>query len=378
MSNNTTIVTATVIATLPENIRDEAWESYLESLNYLDDGIDSLAGSFRQAEKIRDSYRRWICKKLDEIYKARNECPPDKVELFDFNNDPSFLEKELAKLQHADDSGINRWDTREQLDDLEYGIIDNVPREQETGTTGYLDLADTAKLGPELTWVNPKSFVSKADAQAFVDRTRAAFKKGDHSAEIIGTEVRKGHAEPFVAIVLEADGNWDHRKALAAARNNHLENAVSKVAKCTTRQQLNKVAGIAKRYSRDSQVLASGKTSDGSRKVGIGFDYKRYATVMNAIAERATELGIDGFRTYQLKEFSSTRQPTDGDALSVGCRVGSWLGEEKPEDDGPSLWELKERTFKPYKPLAPTCLVFHNPDFPIGPQSELYSNSKAA
>lgn len=351
---------------------DDGWTEYLESMEEFtvaeNDG--SIESSYAAAERIRDSYRKWLCSKIEESHGTWD--------------DTSFLEEELERLQSADDTSLNRWGTRPELSDLEYGLIDSQPREGEAGF-GYLDMLDAAKQGPELTWVNEKGFVSKADAQAFVDKTRAAFKKGNHSAEIIGCESRKGQATPFVAVVLEADGNWSHRKALSAERDRHMANALRHISEATTRQQLNKLAGIIKKYSRDMQVLNQGHTHDNARVVSnrqvgrkcrIGFDYKRFATCMNAVAARAEELGFTGFRTYKINEFNSTRKLTDGDMLDCGCAQGLFLALEQIDETvtEEALWSQIEGTWKPSRELAPTCLVYRNPAYVFGPAC--YSDSR--
>lgn len=361
---------------------DPEWEEYTQSLDSMDllpENDGGLPASYAAAARMRDSYRRWLATKLDSIMEAHDELMAsddttwDSIDEFACNNDTSFLVDELERMSSADDSGLNIWGTRPELGDIEFGIVSDEATLDvlaDSHEFGDRNQDFQASLGPQLCKVADKRFASKDEAQQFVDRTREAFrKKGDHSAEIIRCETQKGHAEPYVAFVLEADGNWGHRKALAAERDRHMENAIRKAEGSTTRQQLNSIARIAKRYSRDMQVLNNNKTSDGNRKVGIGFNYIRFATVMNAIAARANELGFTGFKTYKIREFESTRKPTDGDMMDVGCAQGEFLGLEKEDDQvtEEALWSQMEGTWKPSCELEASPLVYRNPEFQFGP-----------
>ncbi len=348
----------------------DGWNDYLESINAMTVCVShtDLASSFATARRNRLSYEKWVAKTLDAA-----DLTTDNVD---------FLVSELERLNSSDDSGLNTWGTREELGDIEHGIINELPRWTDMGwtipktimgmngeirnpdrqknapteaaedvTVISLDaLKKAAELGPEMSWINEKKFITREDAQRFVDKTRAAFKKGDHTFEIINTEVKKDTKEPFIAVVLEADGNWEHRKALSTERDRHLDNAVKRIANSSDANELNKHARIIKRYSRDMQVLNNGHTKDGNllrgRQVGIGFNYVRFARAMNAVADRASELNIDGFRSYTIKEFETTRKPVDGDMLDKGCAQGEFLALEVAEEITASLWDLKEGTYK--------------------------------
>jgi hypothetical protein len=302
----------------------------------------SLASAYAEAASCRRSYERWL---INTIEKNVDE-----------GRDPSFLLEELEHLSDTD-STINRWGTRPQVGDIEYGIDAVVgPLERDNGDTGYLDLLDEAERGGDLCRIVERRFDDKHEAQSFVNSVRESFRKGDHTREIIDCDVRHGEAYPFVATVLESDGNWGHRKALAAERNRHVANALRQISRATTRDELNNHVCITKRYARDNMVLAENKTFDGGcvrnghhsgRKVHLGFNYARFATVMNAIATKAEELGLQGFKTYTINDIPSERKPVDGDAMDVGCRVGEFIALETPAEVGPSLWELREKTWKP-------------------------------
>jgi hypothetical protein len=342
----------------PTVIEDPQFAEHLESLNAATPpGFDSsLEASYAEAARIRDSYRRWLFAQLDKA---------------DEETDTSFLESEIERLQSADDSGINRWGTREEAGDIEYGIVTEESTLEVLGDThsdelGFHEQERQMETATGLCQIVELTFAKKADAQRFVDTTREAyFKKGDHSRKIIETRIDKGKAEPYVAVVLEAELNWDHQKRTAAERDRHLSNALRRIATATTCQELNEHVRICKRYSRDMQVLNTSKTFDGNRKVGIGWDYKRFATAMNGIADRAQELGLKGFRRYTIKQFDSTRKVVDGDMLDVGCAQGEFLAHEQIDESAGSLWEQFEGYAR--VPHSPPRLTWYNPEYAFGP-----------
>jgi hypothetical protein len=349
------------------------YDEYLESLAAL--GAErfsgEFSGSYAAATRDRLGYERWLFRKLEEAESRGDET--------------GWLETEIQRIATANDEGIMPWGDARELGEAELIIYTDTPnwkdlgwsceeeersenapnpefgREDEQKPLTDNTIKQWAENGPDLHWVKEERFIAKNDAQAFVDSVRNSFKKGDHSAEIISTCVEKGTEAPYVAVVLKTDGNWGHRKAVATERDLHMDNAISRIEEATTKGELDKVTKIAKRYSRDMQVLNSGKTIDGGifennrlskgRKVGIGFDYKRFATVMNAVASRAEELKITGYKTYKIDEFTSNKEGKDGDILDVGCRQGLFIAEAMNDgsDMLEALWIQQEGAWKPSK-----------------------------
>jgi hypothetical protein len=122
--------------------------------------------------------------------------------------------------------------------------------------------------------------------------------------------------------------NWDHLKGISQARDRHLNVALRKVRYAKSQGELLKVGAIAKRYARDSMLTKEGKLKDGNRKVGIGFDYQRYATLVNSIAEKAEALGLGEWKRLPIQEFQKPQEPEkDGDLLDEGCRTGEFEAE---------------------------------------------------
>jgi hypothetical protein len=356
------------MAQLDSNL-DGAWLEYLSSLDSLcmEGGLEE---SYKQAGILRDGYRRWLIKAIDKADAAiielryfiaqavengatEDDTLADRLIVKDLDGSLDFFIQEVELLQSAGDDSYNRWFCRPYLDDIEYTVDENV---LDIERDSFLSMMSSFEGdGPALTWVREETFVRKEDAQQFVDSIRKRFRGGDHSIEIVKTEIKEGSDHPFVAVVLEADGNWYHRNQLAALRDTHMNNAIGQVVKATTAQEFRKLANITKRYSRDMQVLNAAKTKDGKRRVGIGFNYVRFAKVMNAIADRTKELGISGFKSYTINEFDSERKPVDGDMLDVGCKQGEFLALEMEDDryNERSLWKEMEGSSK----LSPECKI---------------------
>jgi hypothetical protein len=392
------LVNPEITVPIIESPGDPQWQEYLQSRT---DVLDSLQSSFFAARALRDNYRNWLCKKLDESWTPE----------FGYTGCETLID-EIESL-YASDAGYNSWDARPDVADLEYGVITNIPRWKDMGwTVPEKDVwgspnpdrktdapkeaaEDTivvpsddilAEGGIDLFAVREQRFDNKAKAQAFVDSIRKSFKAGDRSTEVITCSVDKGSSSPFVATILEADGNWGHRKALSAERDKHVKVAIQRIKACETRQQLLSIVKIVKRYSRDMQCINAGNSHDGGRckstqigsdiktrkpimeharlgrRCGFGFNYIRFATVMNAIADQAKNLKLDGFKRYPINEFETTRKPVDGDMLDVGCKQGEFLALEIAAEHTPeSLWMQQEKTWKAGREYTPPRLFIAPP-----------------
>jgi len=468
-ANNTTVNTTAI---------DEAAEHYAEYLeSFTMPSFDgSLATSYAEAQRIRDSYARWLYRKLDEIERGyqdllkqlsetRNEEDRFYLEMaieeYAIDNDTEYLVSELERIQSADDSGVNIWNTRPEVGDIEWGILADAPRWFDEGwtvprevegrpnperanTRPANDCADDSicitpedvknwqETAPQLCWTDEVTFEgedkekAKAQAHQFIIKMMQNWKtKGDHDVEVLWTKntwtfETKEEAQAFVNLVrntrnrkaavhacltpkksesgmfeaevswpmvqngagfkvatLKADGNWGswdnygHRRMRAHARDCYVQELLERVENADA-NQLKAIRREAGRASRDNQVLTFDKkvgrpahthdggqvikTKDGfrhtGRKVGIGLNFERYATVMNAAAIRAKELGLTGFRTYKVDEYAKTeRAQKDGDMLDNGCMVGEFVALEMDSGErlDESLWTLQEKTWKPSK-----------------------------
>ena len=490
-TNNTTAIdTNTTIAI------DEAADQYAEYLDsFTSPAFDgTLRTSYAEAQRIRDSYRQWLLRKLNNIERGHNDllkqlenCDDENrcyleqaIEEYELDNDTSFLIGELEGLQSADDSGVNIWNTRPEVGDVEYGLTDDAPRWFDQGWTvprevdgrpnperddthpaefcnddsiviTPSDVKAWQDSSPALCWTDEVNFEvegdtekAKAQAHQFILSTMQSWKtKGDHDVEVLWprstwTFETKEEAQAFVNLVratknrkaivhacrtpkksesglfeaevswpmqqngagfkvatLKADGNWGswdnygHRRMRAHARDCYVQDLLERIENADA-NQLNAIRREAGRASRDNQVLTFDKkvgrpahTHDGGqviktkngfrhtgRKVGIGLNFERYATVMNAAAARADELGITGYRTYKVDQFEKTERPEkDGDMLDSGCAVGEFVALEMDSGErlDESLWKLQEKTWKPsatclkrLKAAGPTGFIFRS------------------
>jgi hypothetical protein len=279
------------------------------------------------------------------------------------------------------------------VDDVEYGIIADVPSWRDLGWSAANEesvgndpetawatednlvvineetLNAWAEGGPDLATIRTVVFSEIKEAKDFADGIRHSFRNGNHSQEVIKTEIRRyKKGTEFVVTLLVSDLNWEDKVPRAAKKDAHLATALEAISQAETRQELLWHVRECKKYSRWQQLLNSGRTFDRSRRINVSWDYGRFATAMNAIAARAEELGLRGFKTYSINEYE---KPTrDGDMMDMGCREGEFVALNMPHDIQFSLWGELEGSWKPSRPLTPTVLVWHDPDFPIGPTED--------
>jgi hypothetical protein len=393
------------------NKNDSQWEEYTEFLKSTTYKVfdGTLATSFEECRRLLDGWRRWLFTKLDEAIEN--------------NADTEWIEEQIEALQSAGDESdsrisfgtvaakaLNRWGTRYSMEGtlFEYGIIPEYPRWKDMGWTverivkdengeekrnpernpalteaaediiviseGFLEAQ--AELGPDLCQIHHESFPSKEECDKFCSSVRRKFSSGDHSEEVLGTE-RDGNL--YVAVILSSEPNWGHRKWNANLRDRHVNNALSRIRKAKTKRELDNHVRILRRYARDNQVLQAGHTLDNlqrkgekisGRKVGIGFDYPRFATLMNALADRADELGFSGYRRYSIKTFEKIENK-EGDIFEKGARQGEFhalsIADDTPTPE--SLWEQREGGWKPSEKvrarlgsLTPTGFRARTPD----------------
>ncbi len=334
----------------------------------------------------------------------------------------------IELLQCQDESGITRWNFREELSELEYGVVSEesaLAVEGDTFCEGYTHLLEAAEGGPQLVRVLDEKFETRKEAETFIADTHKSYIAGDHTRTILlgdveewvfdvaadankalnnlrvegGSILNKRVEAPFgfkffscwvrtliakdsthTVKVLDCDRNWEHVKLQADARDQRVVSHLHTISKCNTYHDLKAIASTIRCDSRDVQVLQESKTWDNAsirhgkvsgdwnpsktntfiqksgrypvRPVGLGLNYTRFATCMNALSLRAEELGITGFKAYNIEKKESTNTPVDGDMMDVGCPQGLFLGEETPDENYTStlsLWEENEGAWKPSK-----------------------------
>lgn len=312
----------------------EEWLESIESFGY-SEKENTVQASFAKAAALRARYQKWLFSKLD-----------------DDQNEHDFIMNEILRLQsYSEEGSFNKWGARPTLDDIEYGIVEDIGTlilESETYDRGFFQMEEIAKGGPDIFEVKTVEFEERAPAQEFVNSVRDAWKKGDHSRLIRNTKKEGGL---FKAEVVLADPNWDHKVGLSLARDRRVENALRKIECARNANDLAAITKIAKRMSRDNQVLNSSKTFDvdfagRKRKCGIGLNYSRFCTIMNAVAARAEQLNLKGFRYYKMDEFEKA-PPKDGDIYDHGAQQGEFMALEFPAESPP------EETWEPlYRPVA--------------------------
>jgi hypothetical protein len=136
--------------------------------------------------------------------------------------------------------------------------------------------------------------------------------------------------------------NWDHWRGLGGlplVRDRHLEVALRKIRAARGGRDLYRLTGTVLKYY-----------GDGKKCQGVGFDYKRFATAMNAIADRAAELGLKPRKRYEIKTLPKQE---DG---SLGQRVGFFLAEKEqaPASDVEAFEEARwiSRRFRKSNPTG--------------------------
>jgi hypothetical protein len=394
----------------------------LESLIQTANNKQLLTESFFESTRRRRAHEAWLFKNLND--QISNKLPTDETEeiiLYFQSNDDEKQSTIGCKVNHdfigpiqkgkskpkiakqVAPYALNRWGARFSMREalLDYGIIEmepnwsnegwstpdketpesTLPKENPEDASEYIlplyNLEDTgvsvlpANLkewmpgGPDILTVKEYVFDNKKDAQKFVDNTRNNFRKGNHDSEVLNCEVRNNPEKSFVAIILEADKNWAQKNGVKAEREEKLEKALKLISSATTKSRLDILAKASKRYSRNQQVLESGRTIDdkvnitfrGKRyvyHVGTGMNYKRHATIMNAIFEKAKELRIPGFRRYKINPTPEPFKPNDKNApsediMEKGCKQGEFLTLNKIDESQPLnyLWGENEDEAKP-------------------------------
>jgi hypothetical protein len=296
--------------------------------------MKQIEESFQRAKELRLERERTlfaIWEEENDLAQMGDTEAPDRI---------TYVETEISMLDNSfwekDTPSISRWWTRNDVSDIELGA-------QFEEITWSGDESSQVIFDKEMdnTWWEEQfqvesaekvlQFDSITEARDFVVELSKAQAKGDHTREIIKTwsegpkETRK-HCIRY----LQYDPNWEHIKGLSEARNRHLKVALRKVETAKSKQALQGIIKIAKRYSRDAQVRKEGKLKDGDRKVGIGFDYKRYAILMNSITEKAEALSLDGeWKRYPIHEFEK-ETPAEKDIYDGCARQGEFLGEAEP------------------------------------------------
>jgi len=332
----------------------EDWTEYLQTFDSFTVPAWSIEASFGKAAIDRHNYRHWLIRKIEE--NALND------NLTDSEQNSSYLLSELDRLQFPgddDDQGTNRWYARPTLDDLEYGCLEPEPildqeAESHSNHFGFFAQEESASNTIDLLSIIEHRFSSRVEANNFAKRIKESYAKGDHTLQFLRAELQELSLQPYVIFVVKSDPNWFHRNMIAYARDKILEKALGLIEKATSISQLKKYQSRSKTYSRDMQILQSGRTFDGDfvtgRKIGIGWDYKRFATAMNAIARKAKTLGDESFKSYPINEFEKTETDQNGDIMDFGCRTGEFMMEEL-EAETESLWSQLEPPFQ----LSPHC-----------------------
>ena len=390
---------------------DPEFEAYSASLGISSTRDGSVAASFVKAAVARASYTAWIWRKLDQAIETGDSS--------------DWLYSELVRLgvvaldENEDaprlDQGLSRWFTRSEVSNVELGLVELVEgasqllpdlsdqdgaspsasadavaewsadfASSDEGTALAEDClssntfwAEQAALGPALCSKETLSFESREEAVVALAGIKSAWAKGDHRREFLSAE--KTEKGTFVLNLLVSDTNWDHRGShgLALGRERVVLRALRAISKAKTRDELVKLLDVAKRYSRDNQLLSQGETLrsrsgvkkvgrsfdlstmwsglksyptfavDTASKVSIGLDYVRYAEIVNAISARADALGLAGFKTLRVDEFEKVEKPVKNcDYLDSGAGVGEFVAlgvaDEQAASDEESLWQQLE------------------------------------
>jgi hypothetical protein len=277
---------------------DHCWNEHLSSFSSYDGG--TLTSSFAEAKRNRLSYERWLFKKIDEN-KAKGE-------------DNSWLYSEVERLQSPDDTLLSKWNSRESLAPLEFGEIEDLPNWEDCGWS-IKDADESIQMDGiwerdteecSLSRLEVKKFETLKEAKKYADGIRKTFRSGRHDKEVVKTEIVKTEKSPYHVHVLESEPNWDHLRTKASQQRERVEKALSLVEQCTSRKELDRLAKAARQYSSNQILLQKGTTWDPRKKIHVkdGLTYKRFVMVMNSIYDRATELGLRGFKHYELKEWS--------------------------------------------------------------------------
>lgn len=293
---------------------------------------------------------------------------------------------------------LNRWGARPILDDVEYGIIEEVDileierdtyLQEQTKLDGvslrlvteseYVQNADIdeepelevdtfykeVKVEDPFVLSNIEEFIfeSKVEARAFALKCKT-------DKTFVSAEVRvESGIEKYCVSILKPVLNWDHLNANAAARDAIVEKALELISKATTRKELCTLQKRAIKYSKDNQLLKKKKTFEKKNltqiKIGIenptratiGLDYIRFAKIMNAIHQKAAELKISGFKKYQVNQWKSKTQAQaekSKDILDRGGQVGEYHALDTIDESADSLWQIyEERQIHKSRYLAP-------------------------
>jgi hypothetical protein len=250
---------------------------------------------------------------------------------------------------------LNRWGARPQTGNVEYGIIEEESTLAIEGDTHEAEMARFEQDGPSLFNVEEVIFENRIAARAYAKRIKA-----QQGRDYLGGEIRvEAGIEKFVVKVLIPETNWNHVNSLKAIREDILSSALSFISKAKNRRHLNIISKRVKIQSTFNQLLKNGRTvkserfaqQNGLMKEGLygkyspagGLDYRRFAQIMNAIAARAAELGLAGFRTYKLNTFDSVKSTHKSeDILDRGCQEGEFKATQKADENCDSLWERYE------------------------------------
>jgi len=405
------LAAATSAVTGIEMTPDPEFEAYSASLGISGSRDGSVKASFVKAAVARSGYVSWIWRKLDQAIETGDSSDWLYSELVRLGVVALDEDEAAPRL----DQGLTRWFTRSEVGAVEYGLVEEVEAagqllpdlvdwdgaspsasanavaewsadfaSSDEGTALSEDMlasntfwAEQAALGPALCSRETLSFESRDEAVAALANIKSAWAKGDHRREFLSAE--KTEKGTFVLNLLVSDTNWDHRGShgLALARERVVSRALRAVAKATSRDELVKLLDVAKRYSRDNQLLSQGETLrsrsgvkkvgtsfdlstmwsglksfptfavDASAKVGLGLDYARYAEIVNAISARADALGFAGFKALRVDEFETVaKAPKDCDYLDSGAGVGEFVAlgvaDEQAASDEESLWQQLE------------------------------------
>jgi hypothetical protein len=339
----------------------ESVESLLTSRPSLVENWDRMSDEWRPFHEIVDLASLTRSKEtLLRLWDRASELPEGYC---------SFIRTRIEKALEAEHHPVDNWFARNDVGNVEWGhpelradlgedeegIPVDLPPVQD-GTWWEDQLSRDAKLFN----VEEHTFSTKEEAVRFVTPIRNAFKKGEHSKQVLRTKVERGS---FIAPVLVADMNWGHRKWMASRRDEIVEKALERISLCTKRAHLQKMTDRARTYSKDSQALAKGNTKGVTT---IGLDYRRYATVINAIVDRAKALGIPApCKRMAIRDFEKKEAAGSEDILDRGAKVGVFMAEEVPVDTD-FLFELLDEKKGIRHRRTPTKQAFRSFDCPLG------------
>jgi hypothetical protein len=230
-----------------------------------------------------------------------------------------------------------------------------------------------ASGGPELINVFEYSFEDIEAAKGKAAEIEKNWRNGDHSEEIL-VKGRDSNGLYKMKVIL-SDKNWDHHNELCYRRDVMFWRAEYCIKNVQSLEKLEKLEKRVKLRSRDAIVRKgkvgvpfSVKIKDRGRKTSIGFNYIRYATLMNLISERKMEMDLDtesgtkiepkrfNIKTYETKNTSEKAPSKSEDILDRGAAVGFFKALRVIDEVSPSTEETNRQPVK----TSPSRLYFRS------------------